>query len=54
MVLFEENFIGKGSLGTAIVQNDLGEILGYGKVSKQKNKLILNPIKDRGDFLRRE
>lgn len=52
--VFEDNIIKSSERGICIVQNELGETLGYGRISKKKNKLNLEPIKDRGDFLRRE
>ncbi|MBU0665854.1 MAG: hypothetical protein ABIC91_03135 [Nanoarchaeota archaeon] len=42
------------SQGMVLVQNEKDENLGYGSIQRQGRQIILKPILDRGDFLRRE
>lgn len=40
--------------GLVLVQSERDENLGLGELIQQRGKLILKPLLDRGDFLRRE
>ncbi|RJQ18221.1 hypothetical protein C4573_00680 [Candidatus Woesearchaeota archaeon] len=53
--VFVENLIeGKEQTGLVLVQNERNENLGYGVMKRVRQKLLLKPVLDRGDFLRRE
>jgi len=52
--VFEENIVKKNvEKGVCLVQNEKDENLGYGLLQK-KRSLMLKPLLDKGDYLRRE
>ncbi|MBU0471827.1 MAG: hypothetical protein KKF65_04320 [Nanoarchaeota archaeon] len=53
--VFDENIIKRNvDSGLVIVQNELDENLGYGKIISNKGKILIKNMIDKGNYLRRE